>query len=355
MNIKALTGIALLSFLMSSCTFVTGFIEKATNAPQYNKEKNAVAEKKRMSQSYGEGFNACVEKRCKALYRKGIVRQWVGGRIVNGIYVPGHYEFVLKKIPVARSSGESIISDEANLNSTSTTETSSNDAVLREIDRIVESRIRFAKRYSTKSKTQEISTLIHKPESIVQLVGGSDVDSSLLAKIDVNDEVDLFMKYMKEYQYTKAERVALIISRLDVSKIKKDKRFPFYMNLTRLLLVMHDYNGAYNAVLKAIKSAENDNQKESALQMAVTASESWGDPGAMYESFIRLGDFYRRKGEYLKAVKEYYLARKIENDPEVDTRIADVLNLMGQKDLSKAFNLDAYINGVVGVGKESVH
>ena len=354
MSVKIVMGTVLLSFLLSSCTFITGFVSKVTNPSQPEKMQRVATEKRERMRSYGEGFNACIQKRCKALYRKGIVRQWVGGRIVNGIYVPGHYEFVLKKIPVARSSGESILSDEADINSASTTQSSNNSAVLGEINKIVENRIKFARHYKRRGSAQEVATLIHKPKSIVQLVGGADVDSSILAKIDVNDEVDLFMKYMKNYQYTKAERVALIISRLDVSKIKKDKRFPFYMNLTRLMLVMHDYDGAYNAVLKAIKSATNDAQKESALQMAVTAAESWGDPGAMYESFIRLGDFYRQKGELLKAVKEYYLARKIENDPEVDTRIADVLKMMGQKDLSKAFNLDAYINGVVGVGRESM-
>lgn len=344
MNVKVIVSAVTVSFLASSCTFVTGFVNKTPD-----KERQRVEQIQNNKQQYDKGFNSCIQKRCATLYKKGVVRTWIKGRIVNGVYVPGHYEFVIKNVPSARFSNQSVLNDESSLNSPSGKGEKS--AILSGIDRIVESRIKFARKERTMSKTNEINQLMHKPESVVQLIGGMENDKGLLAKIDVNAEVDMFMKYMKNYNYPKAEKVAFIISRLDTSKIKKKKQFPFYMALTRLLLVEHDYDGAYNSVKMAEKVSSNDKERESALQRAVTTAESWGDPGAMYESFVKLGDFYRTRGEYLKAIKEYYLARKIENDPEVDTRIADTLKKMGEKNLSKAFNLDAYINGVVGLSK----
>ncbi len=257
--------------------------------------------KAQVNQAYINGVKTGKSIERSKLDKIGIEQKAVGSKIVGGVYIPAHKEYVIAHHNIA---------NDVNKKKT----------------------IKKAKKQTAKilpAQTISESTATLKPTP----------------KVDANAQAKLFETLVNNYNFKEASNLYRnVISYINTNKIKD--KYSYYETLAKYLMVENDYKSAYDSYLKAYLSAVNNSQKLSALNGAVTASKLNGDSNLEFTTLLNLGDFkLNDMQDKIGALDAYYHALKIKSTPEVNLRIANILQGLGKDQLAKAFTLKAYIMG----------
>lgn len=292
---KRISGLVLGSLIMGVA--LSGCATQPTNA----------VIKQKVTTAYQRGLSVGKQAEIAKMEKIGIERKTVGPKIVGGVYIPTHQEYVIAKHSITNNA----------------TQTS-----------------RKHRKKTTNSKSGIKAKMKHIPSV-------NEVVKTLkpTPKIDSNAQAKLFENLVNTYNFKEAQSIYNnVISKIDISKIKD--KYDFYMAMGRFLMVQTDYKRAYDSYLKAYLSTSNNNQKLKALSDTVTAAKLYGDSNLEFTAWLNLGDFrLYTMNDKVGALRDYYHALKIKSNPEVNLRIANILQGLGRNQLAKAFTLKAYILG----------
>lgn len=292
---KRVSGLVLGSLIMGVA--LSGCATQPTNA----------VIKQKMTTAYQRGLSAGKQMELAKMERIGIERKTVGPKIVGGVYIPAHQEYVI--------AGHSIVND------------------------ALQSKHKHVKKAaSSKNSIKARMKPVPSVNEVVETLKPTP-------KIDPNAQAKLFENLVNTYNFKEAQDIYnSVVSKMDTSKVKD--KYDFYMAMGRFLMVQTDYKKAYDSYLKAYLSASDNNQKLKALSDAVTAAKLYGDSNLEFTAWLNLGDFrFYTMHDKIGALEDYYHALKIKSNPEVNLRIANILQGLGKDQLAKAFTLKAYILG----------
>lgn len=259
--------------------------------------------KAQVNQAYINGVKTGKSIEKAKLNRIGVEQKAVGARIVGGVYIPAHKEYVIGQHNIA------------------------NDVVKHK-----------KKVFKAKSKTKA---------KILPAQTINEVATTLkpIPKVDANAQAKLFETLVNNYNFREASNLYRnVISYININQIKD--KYNYYETLAKYLMVKNSYKNAYDAYLKAYLSASSNPQKLKALNGAVTAANLNGNSNLEFTTWLNLGDFkLNDMQDKIGALEAYYHALKIKSTPAVNLRIANILQGMGKDQLAKAFTLKAYIMG----------
>jgi len=309
--------------VLSAGTLLTG-----CSTMSHNQVNRLIQKKERIA--YMQGVKAGQEMEKSKMESIGIREKEVGARIVGGVYIPAHKEYVI-----------------ADNNNTYTGKSANN--VTEENTISIQAIMPQQEHKSSNSSQHKTPRKKHSKEFAklpkVNTFGETVSPLRPAPKVNVNEQAKLFENLVNNYNFQEAGNLYRnVISYLDMSKVKD--KYDYYMALGKYLMVQNSYKHAYDVYLKAYLLAKGNKKKLSALKDMLTAAKIYGDKELIFTSYINLGDFYlNAMHDKINALENYYHALKIKSTPAVNLRIANILQGLGKEQLAKAFTLKAYIMG----------
>ena len=270
--------------------------------------------------AYIQGYKKGIQEEQAKLTHSDIVKKKVASKIVGGVYIPEHTEYVIER-RIAHSASSSASPAHLHRSAPPTAEQSAPQPSLKGAE-----------------KQKEQTAKVVKAETIEESVNTVKPTPAP----DPNKQAKLFELLVNNYNFDEADVLYRnVITYIDASKIKD--KYSYFMALGKYLMVRHDYKNAYDSYQKAYLTAKDSSKQLAALTESVTAAKLTGDKDLEFTALLNLGDFKINKKDKLGALECYYKALKIKSTPSVNLRIANILQGMGKDELAKAFALKAYI------------